>query len=167
MNIMKEIRIEKITLNIGTGEGGNRLQKATKLLQSLTGQTPIEAKAKRRIPTWGVRPGAIIGTKVTVRKNMEDIISRMLAAVGNKLTMSKIGEGTFSFGIPEYIEIPGARYDAEIGIIGLGVMVTLKRPGFRIKNRSIMKRKIPKKHLISQEETIKFLQEKFKTKITD
>ena len=143
------------------------MQKATKLLKSLAGQTPVEAKAKRRIPTWGVRPGAIIGTKVTVRKNMDEMISRMLAAVGNKLSINKIGGGTFSFGISEYIEIPGARYDAEVGIIGLGVMVTLERPGFRIKKRSIMKRKIPKRHLISQEETINFLQEKFKIKIID
>src|SRR3989344_148100 len=167
MNAMKEIRIEKITFNIGTGEAGSKLDKAVKLLQTLTAQKPVATIAKRRLPTWGVRPGMTIGAKVTVRKNQDKVIEKMLQAVGNKLSIKKIGNGEFSFGIPEYIEIPGAKYDLDIGIIGLGVTVTLERRGFRVKRMSVKKMKIPQRHLISKEETIEFLKTKFNTKIAD
>ncbi len=167
MNKMKEIRIEKITLSIGTGEAGNKLEKGMKLLQTLTGQKPVSTVTKKRIPTWGVRPGMTIGVKVTVRKNQDKVIEKMLKAVGDKLNSKKIGNGEFSFGIPEYIEIPGTKYDMDIGIIGLGVMVTLERQGFRIKKRALKNGKIPQRHLISKEETMDFLKTKFNTKITD
>lgn len=167
MNNMKEIRIEKITLNIGTGESGNKLEKAMKLLQTLANQKPVPTSTKKRIPTWGVRPGMTIGAKVTVRKNQDLIVERMLNGVGNKLSLRKIGDGEFSFGIPEYIEIPGTKYDMDIGIIGLGAMVTLERHGFRIKKRGVKKGKIPQRHLITKEETVDFLKTKFNTKIID
>lgn len=167
MNAMKEIRIEKITFNVGTGEAGSKLDRATKLLQSLTNQKPVSTISKKRIPTWGIRPGMTIGTKVTVRKDLDKVAERMLKAVGNKLSSEKVGEGIFSFGIPEHIQIPGTKYDMEIGIMGLGVMVTLERRGFRIKRRTVKKMKIPKKHQITKEETINFLKTKFNTTITD
>ncbi len=167
MNKMKEIRIEKVTLNIGTGEAGNKLDKAMKLLQTLANQKPVPTTAKKRIPTWGVRPGMTIGAKVTLRKNQDIVVEKMLRGVGNKLSLKKIGEGTFSFGVPEYIQLPDAKYDMEIGIIGFGIMVTLERPGFRIKRRAVKKTSIPRRHLISKEETADFLKAKFNTKITD
>lgn len=167
MNTMKDIRIEKVTFNIGTGEAGNKLEKAMKLLQSLTDQKPVSTISKKRIPTWGIRPGMTIGTKVTVRKNQDKVVDRMLKAVGNKLSLKKIGDGTISFGIPEHILIPGTKYDMDIGILGLGVMVTLERRGFRINRRTIKKTKIPRRHLISKEDTITFLKTKFNTNIID
>ncbi len=167
MNTMKDIRIEKVTFNIGTGEAGNKLEKAMKLLQSLTDQKPVSTVTKKRIPTWGIRPGMTIGTKVTVRKNQDTVVDRMLKAVGNKLSLKKIGDGTISFGIPEHILIPGTKYDMDIGILGLGVMITLERRGFRINRRTIKKTKIPRKHLISKEDTITFLKTKFNTNIID
>ena len=167
MNTMKDIRIEKVTFNIGTGEAGNKLEKAMKLLQSLTDQKPVSTVTKKRIPTWGIRPGMTIGTKVTVRKNQDTVVDRMLKAFGNKLSLKKIGDGTISFGIPEHILIPGTKYDMDIGILGLGVMITLERRGFRINRRTIKKTKIPRKHLISKVDTITFLKTKFNTNIID
>jgi large subunit ribosomal protein L5 len=167
MNKMKEIRIEKITLNIGTGESGKQLENAMKLLQILTEQKPVATRAKDRIPTWGVRPGLTIGTKVTIRNKQDETLKNMLVAIANKISARKIGEGTLSFGIPEYIEIPGSKYDIDIGIIGLGVMVTLERPGFRVKKRSLKKSKLPTHHLISKEETIEFLKTKFDIEVME
>jgi|TARA_B100001971_G_C18092622_1_gene484348 large subunit ribosomal protein L5 len=161
MNKMKEIRIEKITLSIGTGEAGAPLEKALKLLKTLTNQKPIATKAKKRIPTWGIRLGLTIGTKVTLRKDQEATFKRMLEAVGNKIDPKKIGSGTISFGVPEYITIPDTKYDIEIGMIGLGVTATLERPGFRVKKRKLQSRKIHHSHLITKEETIEFLKSKF------
>jgi len=164
---MKEIKIEKITLNMGVGEAGGNLKKAMKLLNNISGLKSVETKTKKRIPTWGIRPGLTIGCKVTIRKNTESLIKRFLAAKSNTLKESNFSEGTISFGIPEYIDIPEAQYDAEVGIMGLDVSVTLQRPGYSIKRRAYQKKEIGKKHLISKEDTIKFMQEKFKISIED
>ena len=164
---MKEVRIEKPTLNIGTGEPGDKLEKAKRLLAKITESKPIETKAKKRIPTWGVRPGLKIGCKVTLRKKRaEEVLARILVAKENKLEESKFDkEGNVSFGIKEYLEVPGVDYDPQIGIIGLEMAVTLERMGFRIKRRHNQKRRIKQKQRITKEEAIRFMQEKFKVKV--
>ena len=86
----------------------------------------------------------------------------------NKLSGRKIDQfGNFSFGIEEYITIPGVKYDATIGVIGLEIAVTLSRPRFRNKNRSLQKRKIPSRHKIQKADVIEYLKEKFNTKIEE
>ena len=74
-------------------------------------------------------------------------------------------EGNISFGIHEYMDIPGAKYDPKIGMMGLEVCVTLERPGFRIKRRKIMKKKIPNKQKITKEESVEFIIKKFNIKM--
>jgi len=167
MNKMREIRIEKITLNIGAGEAGPKLDRAFKLLQKITNAKPIKTKSHKRIPTWGVRPGLEIGCKVTLRRKKLELLKNLLIAASNKLKPSQFHNGTFSFGVPEYIDIPGVSYDAEIGIIGLEVAVTLERPGFRIKRRSIKTKKIPSKHNITKEESIEFMKKNFGIEIEE
>lgn len=164
---MKEIRMEKVTLNIGTGGPGEPLEKALKLLSNITNMKPIETKAKKRIPTWGTRPGLSIGAKVTLRgKKAEDLLVRLLAAVNNQVGFRNFDErGNIAFGIPEYLDIQGIEYDMSIGIIGLNVIVTLTRPGYSIKARSIRKRKVSKKHQITKQEAIEFMKNKFKIKV--
>ncbi len=166
MNNMKEIKVEKITLNIGVGGPGDKMDKALKLLNQISGSKAVSTKTNKRIPTWGLRPKLIIGAKVTVRgKKAEVLLSRLLQAVDN-LPVSKFDNyGNFSFGVPEYIDIPGVAYDASIGVIGLEVAVTLERPGFRVKRRVVASRKIPVKHRVSKDETIKFIQSKCDVKI--
>ncbi len=169
MSIMTEIRIEKITLNIGTGGPGDKLEKAVKLLQMITGQKPIRPKSDKRIPTWGVRPNLQLAAKVTVRgKKADELFKRLVLAVENKILLRKFDVyGNFSFGIPEYIDIPGANYDPAIGVIGLEAAVTLERPGFRVKKRNIRSQKIPKKHRITRDEAINFVKLKYNVKVGD
>ena len=166
---MKIISVEKITLNIGTGEPGDKLAKAIKLLNMVSGAKSAATKSKRRIPTWGIRPGLEIGCKVTLRKKIaEEKLRDLLKAVGNKLKDTNFDDGgNFSFGIHEYLDIPNVKYDASIGIIGLEVAVTLKRPGFRIKYRKLKKATIGKKHAIRKEEAKKFMIEKFNVGIEE
>jgi large subunit ribosomal protein L5 len=163
---MQNIRIEKVTLNIGAGTSQDKLEKATKLLASLTGSKPVQTKSSKRIPTWGVRPGLKIGCKVTLRKKKTELLTSLFAAVNNRINASKFSNGTFSFGVPEHIDIPGVKYDPEIGILGLDVAITLERPGFRIKRKKAP-RKISKKHLITKEEAIAFVKDKFKVEVLD
>jgi ribosomal protein L5 len=57
MNNMQEIRIEKITLNIGCGKDQSRIEKGIKLLKNIAqGSTPVKTITKKRIPEWGLRP---------------------------------------------------------------------------------------------------------------
>ncbi|MBI5391717.1 50S ribosomal protein L5 [Candidatus Woesearchaeota archaeon] len=163
MNTMQSIKVEKITLNIGVGSPGDKLEKAMKLLKSITKAQPVHAITMKRIPTWGVRPKLAIACKVTLRgKSAEAVLDRLLRAVDNTLPASKFDiSGNFSFGIKEYIDIPDVPYDVSIGIIGLEAAVTLQRPGFRIKRRLAHSAKLPQRHRISKDDAIAFMKEKF------
>ena len=77
----------------------------------------------------------------------------------------KISENHFSFGIPEYIEIPGEEYDREIGMLGFKVTVVFKRRGKRVQKKKIKQGKLPKKQKVTKEEIIKFMEDKFDTVI--
>ena len=167
MNKMRELRIEKITLNIGVGSPGDKLNNAKKLLQTITGLKPVETSSIKRIPTWGVRPKLPIACKVTVRgKKAEEILQRLLMSRENKLPARKIDAfGNFSFGIEEYITIPGVKYDATIGVIGLEVAVTLTRPGYRIKKRKLKQKKIAKSHVIKKQDALDFMKKEFNVNV--
>jgi len=158
---MREIKIEKVVLNIG-GTGEN-LEKGVKLLKILTGRKPAKIKTIKRIPTLSVRPGLEVGTVVTIRKEAEEILKRMLTAIDNKIKKKQISVNNFSFGIKEYIEIPGIEYQRDIGIIGLDVTVVFKRTGRRVRLKKVKRGRIPKRQSISKEEIIKFMEEKFGT----
>ena len=168
-NKMREIKIEKITLNIGVGQPGEKLEKAIKLLTIISGMKPVQTKTMKRIPTWGLRPNLSIGCKVTLRDSKaEEVLPRLLRAIDNTLDISKFDEqGNFSFGIKEYIDIPGVNYEVDIGIIGLEAAVTLERPGYRVKKRKVKRGNIPKRHLITKEESLNFIQKKFHVKIAE
>jgi len=167
MNPMREIKIEKVTLNIGSGKDQTKLEKGMKLIKSITGVNPIKTITKKRIPNWGIRPGLPVGCKLTLRKDKAlKIIPKLLAARDNNLKESQFDEnGSVAFGIPEYIDIPETKYDPEIGMMGLEICITLERNGFRIKKRKIKKHKVSKKHAISKKEAIEFMQNKFNIKV--
>jgi len=163
-NKMKEIKIEKVVLSIGgTGEA---LDKGEKLLNRLTSQKPARKKSKRRIPTLGVRPGLEVGCMVTLRgKKALELLRRLLQAVDNKIKEKQISDNTFSFGVKEYIEIPGVKYQRDIGIIGFDVSVTFARAGKRVIKRKIKRSKIPRKQMVKREEIIEYLKNKLNVTI--
>jgi large subunit ribosomal protein L5 len=167
MNPMQQPRIEKLTLNIGAGKDQTRLEKGVAVLKMITGIEPIKTVTQKRIPTWGLRPGLPIGCKLTLRKQKAvEILRRLLQA--KDLTLSPThfdNAGNISFGIHEYIDIPGATYDPKIGVLGLQVCLTLEKPGYRIKRRKIQQKNIPKKHAITKEEAMSFMQKTFNVKV--
>ena len=162
-NPMTEIKIEKVTLSIGGT--GDYLEKGFKLLKYLTGKNPMKTHAKKRIPSWSVRPGLEVGTVVTIRGDEKiEFLKRMLNTIDNVLKKKQVSENSLSFGIKEYIEIPGVEYQRDIGIMGFDVTVTFKRPGRRVKLRKIKSGKVGRKQIISKDEIIKFMEENFETK---
>jgi large subunit ribosomal protein L5 len=162
MSKINQVKIEKVVLSIGgTGEV---LERGSKLLELLSGQKAAKMKTKKRIAAFGIRPRLEVGVMVTVRKNLEEFLKKFLATKDNVLKKSQVSENSLSFGIKEYIEIPGVEYQRDIGILGLDVTITFKKPGKRVGIKKIKSGKIPKKQNVSRDEIIKFMKEKFNTK---
>ncbi len=164
MNVMKKIKIDKLTLNIGAGKDATMLKKAVKLLKNITNVDPVQTITQKRLAAWGLRPGLPIGAKITLRDKevVNELVKRLFMARDNKLKAECFDNyGNISFGIHEYVDIPGVKYDTELGILGLQVSITLSRPGFRVKKRKIRKTSIGKTHLIKKEEAISFTKETF------
>jgi len=163
-NIMRNIEIEKVVLNCGGTE--DKLVKSAKLLNFLTGKKIKQVSSVKRIPSFGVRPGLKTGCMVTLRgKEKEDLLRGFFAAIDNKLKKKQIKENHFSFGVPEYLEIPNIEYQRDIGILGFDVTVVFKRKGKRTGLKKIKKGKIPSKQKVSAEEIIDFLKTKFNLEI--
>ncbi len=162
-NVMRKIKIEKILLS-ASGKGDD-LAKAKKLLEIISGKKAQIIASNKRIPDFGVAPGMEVGTRVTLRgEAVEDLLKRLLGAVDNVLNKKFVSENHFSFGLKEYIDIPGIEYQRDIGIRGFNVTIVFARPGLRVKRKKIKSGNIPKKQHISKEEIIKFMGERFKTK---
>ena len=166
-NAMREIFLSKVVLNMGIGKSGDPIEIGKKTLIQITGKKPNARNAKKSLRDWGIRKGEPIGVAVTVRDNDAiELLKRLLLAKDNKINGRAIdNEGNVSFGIKEHIDIPGIKYDPQIGILGLEVSISLARSGFNIRLRSRQKAKIGKKHRITKNETIKFLTEKFGVQI--
>lgn len=162
MNPMQELKIEKVTLNIGAGDDKQKIEKSVKLLEMITGKKPVITKSKKR-STFGVPKGKPIGTMVTLRKkDAEEFLKKAFVAKENKISSKQFDkDGNFSFGVREYIDIPGVRYAHDIGMMGFDVAVTVERKGFRIKKRRARKAQIPRKQKISKDETAEWLKNKF------
>lgn len=160
---MREIRLEKVVLNIGGT--GDKLERGVKLIQIISGKKPVKVKATQRIPTWGVRPGLEVGTKVTLRgKEAAKILAKLLPAINNTLKEKAIRTNTVSFGIHEYIEIPGVEYIREVGIMGFEVTAVFSRAGKRVERKKVKAGK-GRRLDITPEEIETFMIDKFKTKV--
>ena len=167
MNKLQELRIEKVTLNIGAGKDQKKLEKGMILIKAITGVDPIKTITNKRIMGWGLRPGLAIGCKITLRnKQAMDLIPRLLYAKDNVLDEKQFDDnGNLSFGIPEYIDIEGAKYDPKIGVMGLEACITFTKAGYRIKKRRVKTSKIGKKHKATKQESIDFMKKNFKIKL--
>ncbi len=164
LNPMRKISVEKVV--ISAGATGDSLTKAHKLLEIISGKKAQIIKSSKRIPDFDVRPGLEVGTRVTIRN--EDavvLLKRLLSAIDNKLKKKSISDNHFSFGIKEYIEIPGMEYQRDIGIRGLNATVTFARPGLRVQRKKIKGSKVAKVQYVTQDEIIQFMTEGFKTAI--
>jgi large subunit ribosomal protein L5 len=168
-NFMRRIILDKVTVNIGLGESGERLQKAYQLLQDLTGAKPVYTKARKSIREFGVRKGAPIGVKVTLRgEKAVEFLKKALAAVNYRIKASSFDDyGNVGFGITEHVLIPGTRYDPEVGIFGMDVVLTLIRPGYRVMRRRRKYTRIPKRHRVTKEEAMEFLKQSFNVAIIE
>ena len=160
---MRKISLEKVVLNMGVGKSGDIIEVSKKALDQISGKKSCAREAKETQRDWGVRKGEPIGVAVTIRgDDARTLLKRLFEAKGNTVNGKSFDNfGNYSFGIREHIDIPGVKYDPQIGILGLGISVTLTRPGFGIRRRSKHKASIGKSHIITNQEAKDYLVKEF------
>ena len=158
-NPLRSVRVIKVVVNAGVGESGEPRTKAEKVLQMVTHQKPVATRSHSTNRDFGIRKGQEIGAKVTLRGEVAlEFLRRAFDARDRQFDVASIDRnGNFSFGIADYTDFAGMKYDPAIGIHGMDVAVEMGRTGHRIRNRRQQARPLPKALRSTREETRTFL----------
>lgn len=163
-NRWRQLRVVKVVVNAGVGASGEERTKAVKVLEMVTHQKPIATRSHATNRDFGIREGQEIGAKVTLRgAAAAEFLDRALEARDRQFDPDSIDRnGNFSFGMSDYTDIAGMKYDPQIGIHGMDVCVEVGRAGYRIRERLIAPRRLPKSVRATRDETRAFLAERFR-----
>lgn len=160
MNVMQQIQVEKVTVNISAGQVGKEVEKSVSLLEKLTGKEPVKTESGEGAKSFGLRGGLDIGAMVTLRgEEAREFLEKIIPAADNINEDAFDGNGNFSFGVSEYIDVPGVDYDSDIGMKGFEVAVTLERPGYRVKKRDYKPTEVGKRQKVTDQEAKEFVKE--------
>jgi large subunit ribosomal protein L5 len=167
MNPMREVYVDKVVVHMGVGEGGDKLSRAVDIMRQITGNNPVRSNAKKTNPAFGIRKGAPISCKVTLRgKKAGDFLAVALSIIDRKIAPGQFDRsGNFSFGIEEHTDFPGMSYDPQIGIYGMDINVILARRGIRVARRHIEQRALPGKQQVKPADSMKFLTEHYQAEV--
>ncbi|MDH7510841.1 MAG: 50S ribosomal protein L5 [Methanolinea sp.] len=167
MNPMREVFVEKVVVHMGVGEAGDKLTRAVDLLKTITGNTPVRSNAKRTNVSFGIRKGAPISCRVTLRgRKAAEFLNKALDIVDRRIARNQFDRwGNFSFGIEEHTDFPGMSYDPQIGIYGMDINVVLARRGVRVTRRSIEQRRLPVRQRVTQDDAARFLKEAHRVEV--
>jgi large subunit ribosomal protein L5 len=165
-NPMRAIRVLKVVVNAGVGESGEPRTKAERVLQMLTKQKPVATRAHSTNRDFGIRQGQEIGAKVTLRgAAAQEFLDRAFEARDRLLDPDSVDrQGNLSFGIADYTDFTGMKYDPQIGIHGMDISVELGRAGGRVRKRRTSPRPLPRRQRVTPDETRRFLTERFRVR---
>ena len=134
-NHMEVPKIEKITINMGVGEGSQdkkKVQTAAAEMELIAGQKPVITKAKKSIAQFKLREGMPIGCKVTLRRErMYEFLDRLITIAMPRIRdfrglnpKSFDGRGNYAMGLKEQIIFPEISYDQIEKVRGMDIIVT-------------------------------------------
>ena len=134
-NHMEVPKIEKITINMGVGEGSQdkkKVQTAADEMALISGQKPVITKAKKSIAQFKLREGMPIGCKVTLRRErMYEFLDRLITVAMPRIRdfrglnpKSFDGRGNYAMGLKEQIIFPEISYDQIEKVRGMDIIVT-------------------------------------------
>ena len=126
-------KLEKIVVNMGVGDAvanSKMLEAAVSDLEKITGQKPVETRAKKSIASFKVREGHKIGCKVTLRGErmytfMDKLISIALPRVRDFHGVSPKsfdGRGNYTLGIKEQLIFPEINFDEVVKVRGMDIV---------------------------------------------
>jgi large subunit ribosomal protein L5 len=133
-NVMQVPKLEKIVLNMGIGEAVNdrkKVDNASGDLALISGQKPIQTRARKAIAVYKLREGMTIGAKVTLRGDrMYEFLDRLVTIALPRVKdfrglnpKSFDGRGNYALGLKEHIVFPEIDYDKVDEIWGMDVIV--------------------------------------------
>jgi large subunit ribosomal protein L5 len=134
-SVMEVPRLEKITLNMGVGDGkqdSNVLDAATQQLATIAGLRPNVRRARKSIAAFKLRDGMPVGVSVTLRRaRMWEFLDRLTSIAIPRIrdfrglnARSFDGRGNYSMGVREQIIFPEIDYDNIDQVRGLDVTIT-------------------------------------------
>ena len=138
-NVMQVPRIEKVVLNIGLGEAMDNpkaLEAATSDLIQITGQKPIQTKARKAIANFKLREGRLIGAKVTLRGDrmwsfLDRLLNIALPRVRDFRGVSANafdGRGNYTLGLKDQLVFPEIDYDKIDKLRGMEITIVTSAP---------------------------------------
>lgn len=133
-NVMQVPRLEKIVVNIGLGEALDNpkaLEAAVTDLTAVTGQKPVQTKARKSIANFKLREGRLIGTKVTLRGPrmwafFDRLVNIALPRVRDFRGISPNsfdGRGNYTLGLKDQLVFPEIEYDKIDKLRGMEITI--------------------------------------------
>ena len=134
-NAMEVPKLEKITINMGVGEGTQDKKKVTTAAEEMAliaGQKPVIVKAKKSVAQFKLREGMAIGCKVNLRRErMYEFLDRLITVAMPRIRdfrglnpKSFDGRGNYAMGLKEQIIFPEISYDQIDKVRGMDIIVT-------------------------------------------
>ena len=132
-NVMQVPKLDKIVVNMGVGEAKENakvLASAMNDMAIITGQKPVQTKAKNSVANFKIREGMPIGCKVTLRGDrMYEFLDRLV-----NLALPRVrdfrgvnpnafdGRGNYALGIKEQLIFPEIEYDKVDKVRGMDII---------------------------------------------